>query len=349
VPDLKTVGHFSATRYWQTYVFDHPPEGYRYRRAIDLPISRLGLKSKFARQTKWPLRLPFYHLYHSYNAIIPWNVPWVVEVESQIPRYGDLDESSRFFQWGVDRLRSDACRHIMFTSKATRRLNQDNFSRWGIPESKCSVVYRAVELGNYRAPATEGPLRLLFAGNGFYRKGGLELLRAFEQLNHLDIRLHIISSFDVDWAVYPTQEEKAYVHRMIADYDAITVESNVPHHRVIAAMQDADGFVATTYADPFNNTVLEAMSCGCAVVTSRVRALEEIVGPATMRFATEVEGKPQKEVVRFICQHIEELCADRETLVTQAEALYERVKKYFSIDVRNKQLGTVYRDALASQ
>jgi glycosyltransferase involved in cell wall biosynthesis len=319
VPDLQTVGHFSATRYWQKYVFNHAPEGYRYRRAVDVPVSRLGFKSRFARQTKWVLPLPFYHLYHTYNAIIPWNVPWVVEVESQIPRYGKLDESSRLFQWGIDRLRSDACRHIIFTSEATRQLNEDNFLQWGISSEKCSVVYRAVELGNYRAPSTNGPLRLLFAGNAFYRKGGLELLQAFEQLSHLDIRLHIISSFDVDWAVKPTQEDKAYVDRTIAKHDAITVESNVPHDRVIEAMQEADVFVATTHADPFNNTVLEAMSCGCAVVVSRERALDEIIGPATKYFTTDVDGATSEAIVQFIRQRVEELHSDRKGLVAQAK------------------------------
>ena len=334
------IGHFNATRYWQKYAFAHPPEGMVYKRAIDLPCHLTKTTNQFLLNTKWVLPLQGLDFLHTYNSIIPYNIPWIIEVESTIPRYGKMNETDKRYQWAIKRLLSDSCKKILFTSQSAKKLNEQRMFNWGIPQSKMSVLYRAVEIHNDLSKP-ESTFNILFAGNGFYRKGGMELLKAFQQITNKDIRLTIISSFEIDWKIIPSQAQINWVKKVIANDDRITVKSNIPHDQVVQYMQKAHVFVATTLADPFNNTILEAMACGTAIISSNIGAIPEFVEDKKNGYVCNVHNLTSDETVYFIKEKIISLFNSSDLSESMRSESMDIAKNKFSIERRNAYLKTI--------
>lgn len=342
---MPIVGISNKTRYWQHYCFNQPPAGYRYVRGWDMPWQLLRMGSQFVLNTKWFLPLQPVQLYHTYNGIVANRHPWVVEVESQLPRYGTLPPEHPRYRWGQRKLAERHCKALIFTSQRTRELNQHRLIAVGVDPAKMTVIYRAVQpyLPEGRHP---GRCTVVFAGNGFFRKGGVELLKAFVQLNRPDARLVIISTLEVDWGVYPDAGVVAWAARTIADDPRITLHRALPHHEVIGQMRAADIFVSTTFRDPFNNTVLEAMGCGLPVICSDTGALPEVVRNGGNGWVLPVEGRTSADIAAEVAARLQQLMDDDALRLRMGAASATIVHERFSLSVRNAALARVYDQAL---
>jgi glycosyltransferase involved in cell wall biosynthesis len=342
---MRTVGISHRTRYWQQYCFSHPPEGHRYARMPDIPWHAAGIRWEVLANTKYflPLRVP--DLFHTYNAVVANPRPWVVEVESYLPRFQGMDQRHPFYRWALRRLAGDHCRGLVFTSRNAMDLNREKLVAAGVDEGRMTVIYRAVE--RY-APLARDPERptVLFAGNGFYRKGGTELLKAFLRMGATDLRLEIISTLEVDWGIFPSTEEVAWVRRTIAEHPRITLHSRLPHAALIARMRAADIFVSTTFADPFNNTVLEAMGAHLPVICSGVGALPEVVEHGRNAWVVPVKDRKRELITEELADRLKTLAGDaamRSRMGAESAAI---ARERFDITVRNGALAQLYGRAL---
>ena len=342
----RVVGISNKTRYWQHYVFSDPPEGYRYSRMIDVPWHVLKVKNQFLAHTKCFLPLKHADIYHTYNSVVANKRPWVIEVESYLPRYKPMRESHPLFKWGQRRLASDDCKWLIFTSENTLRMNQDKLAEVGVDPAKMRVVYRAVEqyLPDEKDPAH---FTILFAGNGFYRKGGVELLKAFLRLNRPDARLVIASTLEVDWGVFPTAGDMAWAERTIAEDPRITLRRGVPHGELLQLMRKAHVFVSTTFADPFNNTILEAMGAQLPIICSDVSSIPEIVQHERNGYLLPVVDRSSEQIAEDIAQRLTKLMDDTDLLQRFGAGSYAVVREKFDIQVRNRQLKDLYDRALS--
>lgn len=334
------IGISNKTRFWQDYVFSHPPDGCKYERALDMPWHVLGVNDQFLLHTKYFLPQRRFDLFHTYNSVVVNKRPWVIEVESYLPRYKPMRQERRLFQWGRQQLASKYCKQLIFTSKRALRLNRSELEEAGVDPAKMSVVYRAVQQYTSKHEQHD-TFNILFAGNGFYRKGGMELLRVMEALPHKELRLTIVSSMEVDWAVFPTQTELEWVARMLRD-PRITLLQGLPHGQLIEHMQAAHLFVSTTWSDPFNNTILEAMACGTPVLCSNISSLPEIVEEGRNGYLFDVERLTRQEVVEQLQEKVLALFNDRELLADLAKGSAQIVQEKFSLAARNKALRHVY-------
>ncbi|MGQ9529399.1 glycosyltransferase family 4 protein [Chloroflexus sp.] len=111
-----------------------------------------------------------------------------------------------------------------------------------------------------RRERAAGPLRILFVGGDFVRKGGPTLLDAVRRLTTL-VELHIVTRSPLDPA------EGVFVYR--------DVTPNSP--RLIELYQQADLFVFPTQAEAFGIAALEAIASGVPVITTPVGGLPDIV------------------------------------------------------------------------
>lgn len=342
---MRTVGISHKTRYWQHYCFSNPPQGYRYVRSLDIPWHMARINWEFLANTKFFLPYPRPDLYHTYNGIVGNRHPWVVEVESYLPRFQKVDEKSSLYRWAIRRLGSDDCKAIIFTSNRAMGLNRDRLVANGVDPAKMQVVYRAVES---HAPLEneDGRFTILFVGNGFYRKGGLELLKAFERMARPEAHLVIASRLETDWGLCPLPREREWAEKTIAASDRIIHYIDLPHGEVVEQMRAADIFVGATYMDPFNNTVLEAMGTGLPVICSSVGGLAEVVEHGRNSWVIAMDGRSSDDIADELASRMVQLMDDAALRRRMGEESRAIVQEKFTLSVRNAALGKIYDAAL---
>jgi len=136
---------------------------------------------------------------------------------------------------------------------------------YGVPRERVHVVPPGVDVGRFRPLAAErrdGPVRVLFVGGDFERKGGHDLLAAFGRLAPGTAELHLVTGKAVAPCGLPVT-----VHNGVAPNSA----------RLIGLLRDADIFALPTHGDCTPLAISEALACGLPVVTTSVGALPELV------------------------------------------------------------------------
>jgi glycosyltransferase involved in cell wall biosynthesis len=240
-------------------------------------------------------------LLHFINVVSFGKTPWVSTFETVLPRYqitlschhgrdpgyAALTSDSRIRQ-ALDAMSRPACRNIIAMSDCNARMQRELLRLF--PEYRSSIENKLIVLHppqaaffrNYdskRLPAG-GPLRFIFVGGSFFRKGGPEMLAAFRRLRQegLDVALTIISSLAIDdYATKETDADVASARQIIDDNRAwITYFHALPNDKVLDLMKASHVGLLPTYADTYGYSVLEMQACGCPVITTDVRALPEI-------------------------------------------------------------------------
>jgi hypothetical protein len=134
---------------------------------------------------------------------------------------------------------------------------------YGVPAERITVIPPGVPLECWPKPGArpaEGPVRLLFVGGDFERKGGPDLLQALPLLPAAT-ELHLVTKA----AVAPAP--RVHVYRDLA--------ANSEELKCLYAQ--ADLFVLPTRADCFPVAIQEAMAAGLPVVAADVGAVGEAV------------------------------------------------------------------------
>jgi glycosyltransferase involved in cell wall biosynthesis len=161
---------------------------------------------------------------------------------------------------------------------------------WGADPAKLEVIYPGFETPPEVSRERREGFAFLFVGRDFERKGGYEVLEAFDRLagDVSDVRL-IIAGSDLDkpnpdlqthsWASPARRMQgAARLERLIAggrvSFRTWVDQSEVRHELYPAA----DAFLMPTHAEGFGFTNIEAMSFGLPVITSSVGPAEEVVG-----------------------------------------------------------------------
>ncbi len=126
-----------------------------------------------------------------------------------------------------------------------------------------------------------GPLRFMFVGSAFFRKGGFEILDTFRLLRekyHYDLELIIVSDIHPDgYAVPASAESINMVEAILREPPGwLKYYPRLPNPQVLNLMKQAHIGLLPTYADSYGYSVLEFQASGCPVITTNVRALPEI-------------------------------------------------------------------------
>ncbi len=147
---------------------------------------------------------------------------------------------------------------VAWSDWARRSLIND----YGIDASKIVVVPAGTDIGTWspRAEGRSGPVRLLFVGGDFYRKGGRLLLDALGEIG-------------TGWQLDVVTKSR------VASRENVMIHNNVePGSESLREFyRSADLFVLPTAADASPHVVLEAMAAGVPVVSTNVGAIPEMV------------------------------------------------------------------------
>lgn len=156
-----------------------------------------------------------------------------------------------------------AARHLVAWSEwAKASLIAD----YGVAPDKITVIPPGIDTELWRRerpPRSAGPLKLLFVGGDFSRKGGDTLLEALRRLPPGLAQLTVVTK---------TPQIKSNLPNVTIRHD---IQPN--SHPLLQLYADADLFVFPTRGDCLPLAVMEALTSGLPVVTTSVGALPEAV------------------------------------------------------------------------
>jgi glycosyltransferase involved in cell wall biosynthesis len=141
----------------------------------------------------------------------------------------------------------------------------DSLRRQGVPDERARVIPPGIDLEQWRPPpggrrAGTGPLRLLFVGGDFVRKGGDLLIAAMRGTLRDRCELDIVTRDTVEPA------PGVRVHRAEPNSDLL--------RRLYG---EAEVFVMPTRAECFGIATIEAMASGLPVIVGDVGGVRDIV------------------------------------------------------------------------
>lgn len=198
-----------------------------------------------------------------------------------------------------------AARLLPWSSWAGQSLVAD----YGVDPRCVEVLPPGVDLTLWRgAPRnSDGPLRILFVGGDFGRKGGPLLLRAFQSLEPGEAELHLVT------------------RSTLPDTPGVTVYNNMQPNSpdLIALYQKCDVFVLPTGAEAFGIAAVEACATGLPVIATAAGGLVDIVVDGENGFLV-----PSDDVAALV-DRLRRLAHDGELRTQFAHAARARAETYF--------------------
>jgi UDP-glucose:(heptosyl)LPS alpha-1,3-glucosyltransferase len=164
----------------------------------------------------------------------------------------------------------------------SRQVKAEIIRHFQVDPGRIRVVYNGLDHRVFR-PAGESARRelrrrlgapeegriILFAGSGFARKGLAYLLAAFGGLNDQGAHLWVVGKGRV--GRYEALAQKLGLAKQIKFWG--------PQAEVAPFYQAADLLALPTLYDPCSNVVLEALGCGCPVITTAANGAAEFITP----------------------------------------------------------------------
>jgi len=136
---------------------------------------------------------------------------------------------------------------------------------YGVPDEKIHIIPPGVDTSLFSPGTRErhGPVRLLFVGGDFERKGGLDLLQALAGLGG-NVELDVVTGDDVPLS---DRGVPVRVHRGLRPQSA----------ELVRLFREADIFVLPTRGECLGQAIAEAMASGLPVIATSVGAIAELV------------------------------------------------------------------------
>ena len=202
------------------------------------------------------------------------SVPQVVMVHDLRPlSHPELSMQSLYFRYWVPPLLSQ-CRHILANSNFTA----SEISRFtGVPEKKISVIPLGFQADHFYPLEVKNRLHqrpyLLHIGQAYPHKNIERLIRAFKEIHQRfpEVDLLLLGK--------PHLSETKRLQKLVSELgllERVIFKSYVPYVDLPIWYRGALAFVYPSLWEGFGLPILEAMACGCPVITSCGSATQEI-------------------------------------------------------------------------
>jgi glycosyltransferase involved in cell wall biosynthesis len=324
-------------------------------------------------------------LLHFSNGVSYGRTPWVAHFETLLPRFSPLMQRyhgkiklpfmmTPLLQRGFNALKSSSCKRIIAWSQSAADIQRDLLTELPFEEreiilKKMTVLHPPqdvlVEQPVQRSFTNANPIRFILIGAGFFRKGGREILNAFNHLvttENAPIRLVLVSSLHMDtYAAKETQADADWAIQFISEHtDWIDYFDSLPQDDVLELIKTCDVGLLPTYADTYGLSVLEEQACGLPVITTDVRALPEINNTETgwlIRVPKNDLGEAlysTPEERERLSQHIQagleaiigSIVADPSVIFTKGVKALDRIREMHDPAAYAQKLREIYHQAL---
>ena len=207
----------------------------------------------------------------------------------------------------------------------------------------------------------EGPLRLAFVGGHFFRKGGLELLRVVRQLlaEGADVTLELVSSLAMTTQTGDTEEEWEEARQLMEEGPEITWHGALPNREVLEVFKGSHIGLLPSYIETYGYTVLEAQACGCATITTDIRAFPD-TNPDEVGWRVEIDGDDfdfrtrngraliSERIERGLYCTLKTILEDPMVVREKGEAALNRIAEEHAPARHGERLREIYREALSN-
>lgn len=189
------------------------------------------------------------------------------------------------------------------------------------------------QIASKRKKIQKVPGRITFVGHVIPQKGIRELIESCCKLGYPD--LHIIGR------VLPKDkvEINAILTKFHSDGSWITWLGEIPHEQVIDELLAAEIFALPTYFEGFPNVILEAMACRCAIISTTVGAIPEMLDLAVAPCGICVEPRNTDAFYDSLSRVI----SDKVLINTLADKAEKRVFEQYKIDKIWNQMVDIWR------
>jgi glycosyltransferase involved in cell wall biosynthesis len=305
-------------------------------------------------------------LLHLVNTISCSPTPWIVSYEHYLPRW---NESSEF---GQRLLAKPACRRIIAISQyavdeMTDALGRspyrdDILSKLILLKPAQRILVRSIkEKADLPVPVT-----FTLVGRDFFRKGGLEILRAFMRLKQerVPFHLHLVTTFAYgDYASKSTSDQVRQARQALGGLgDSVSVHRQISNAAVLELLRNSHVGLLPTYDDTYGFSVLESQAAGCPVITTDVCVMPEINTPG-IGWVISVPQTEKKIALRSTEPQLRNISATIEEgvyhaaleaiqnpalIAAKAEGALDRISREHDPASITRQTEEVYFDALPS-
>lgn len=323
-------------------------------------------------------------LLHFFNGVSYGRTPWVSTFETVIPRFENLVQIPR--RHTLDGKRSPAiirafeglsgpnCKCLIAISRCTAQMQSTLLEQF--PDYKKNIEEKLVVMhppqdlivSKYddKQVGLGGPIKFMFVGNAFYRKGGIEILDTLKMLReqyHYAIDLTIVSALNIDgYAVQVAPDDVRRTKVLLQENGGwIKYYPHLPNPEVLELMKQAHIGLLPTYADTFGYAVLEFQAAGCPVITTNVRALPEInddekgwminVPTSDLGEALYATQSDQMILSRCIREGLEavihQIFADKSVIANKSAEAILSIKANHSRSDFATQMAAIYRHAVS--
>lgn len=175
------------------------------------------------------------------------------------------------------------------------------------------------------------PRTLLFVGHVYRTKGVYELVEACVRIPNVQLRI-------VGKYVDQLKRDLEEIAKIKENGNWLQFIGEVSHEEVVKEFYKADMFVFPSYTEGFPNVLLEAMACGCPIVSSDVGAIPEMLDIGTSDCGLCFKPQDVGEVYSSINALIDNVDLKKKISFKAKE----RVKKLYAIPKVWMQLLTIW-------
>lgn len=252
-------------------------------------------------QIKFPQLLTKYHLdlvhFPHFNVPIFYNQPFIVTIHDLIHQHYSTSKSTTKVQFSYF-LKKFAYKKVFKNAlkKSQKIITVSNFvknqliNEWAVNNDKIIVTYEGVddkiltitkEMSQKKAIkvlekfAIKQPY-ILYIGNAHPHKNIEGLIKAFLELRKGFQYLQLVLSGSTNF--FWERIKREYPNKDIIYTDYITDEE------MVALYKSAKAYIQPSFEEGFGIPILEAMACGCTVISSNMGSLPEVGSDACIYF-----------------------------------------------------------------
>ncbi len=370
------------------YIYDKNNNWFSLKNKINSQLKIFGRAHKGVRNTfnhRSIFRRKDIDLYHFFNLVSSSDVIYITSFESFVPRrdeffFSYLTSNSHdhlkeeLLQMELSVLTSDNCKKIVSLSENAKKiqvnlLEKSNLEKQREVQNKIVVIHppQSLIVESYEEKSVdELVIKFIFIGRHFFRKGGYEVTRAFDEICNKEpnIKAELILVGDIeayeDNTKPVTRQEIDEIKQIIQKNNRIIHYKELSHIEIVNLLQKSHVGLLPSWSDTYGYSVLEMQAAGVPVITTNIRALPEInseeVGwminlPLSNTGEAEYVGVEarsfiRKKLINDLENIIESIVVDRDVIKEKGIKCLERIREEHCPVKYGKQMKKLYLESL---